>query len=52
MKKEQLYEVLGDINENYINDAHKTVKKKSRPVWVKWGAVAACRLLMLFRLQP
>jgi len=47
MKKEQLYEVLGDINENYINDAHKTAKKKSRPVWVKWGAIAACLCLIV-----
>ncbi len=37
MKKEQLYEVLGDIDENYINDAHLTTKKKSRPAWIKWG---------------
>ena len=47
MKKEQLYEVLGDINENYINDAHLTTKKKSRPAWIKWGAMAACFCLML-----
>lgn len=47
MKKEQLYEVLGDINENYINDAHKTVQEKSRPAWVKRGAIAACLCLVL-----
>lgn len=47
MKKEQLYEVIGDINENYINDAHKTIKKKSRPVWVKWGAMVACLCLVV-----
>lgn len=46
MKKEQLYEAIGDINENYINDAHKTEKKKSRPVWLKWGAIAACLCLV------
>ena len=47
MKKEKLYEAIGDINENYINDAHKTVKKKSRPVWVKWGAMVACLCLVI-----
>ena len=47
MKKEQLYEVLGDINENYINDAHKTAKKKSRTVWTKWAAMAACLCLVV-----
>ena len=52
MKKEQLYEVIGDINENYINDAHKTVKKKSHPVWVKWSAVAACLCLVIGLTMP
>lgn len=47
MKKEQLYEVLGDINENYINDAHMTTKKNFRPVWLKWGALAACLCLVV-----
>ena len=47
MKKEQLYEVLGDINENYVNDAHKTAKKKSRTVWTKWAAMAACLCLVV-----
>lgn len=46
MKREQLYEAIGDINENYINDAHMTVKK-SRPVWLKWAAMAACLCLVL-----
>lgn len=45
MKKEQLYETLGDINENYIHEAHIT--KKRSTVWLKWGAIAACLCLML-----
>jgi hypothetical protein len=47
MKKEKLYEVIGEIDDNYINDAHMTVKKKSRSVWVKWGAMAACLCLIV-----
>lgn len=47
MKKEQLYEALGEINENYISDAHQTTKKKTHPVWVKWGAMAACLCLVV-----
>ena len=47
MKKEQLYEALGEINENYINDANQTVKKKTRAVWVKWVAMAACLCLVV-----
>ena len=47
MKKEQLYEVLGDINENYVNDAHMTAKKSAYPVWLKWVAMAACLCLVV-----
>lgn len=46
MKKENLYEVLGDIQEEYVNEAHGTAKKKARPVWLKWGAIAACLALI------
>lgn len=47
MKKEQLYEALGEINENYISDAHQTTKKKTHPVWMKWGAIAVCLCLVV-----
>lgn len=45
MKKEKLYEVLGDISEDYISEAHTTAKKKSP--WAKWVAVAASFALVL-----
>lgn len=46
MKKETLYEALGDIKDSYIRDAHAVQKKKTAPhffqsVALKWGAVAA-----------
>ncbi len=47
MKKEKLYEAIGEIDENYINDAHLTVKKKSHLVWMKWGAMASCLCLVV-----
>ena len=47
MKKEKLYEAIGEIDDNYINDAHLTTKKKSRPAWIKWGAIAACLCLVV-----
>ena len=42
MKKEQLFEVLGDISESYINEARQTPVKKATPAWRKWGAMVAC----------
>lgn len=47
MKKEKLFELFGDINENYISDAHGTQSKKSRPVWIRLGAAVACIALLL-----
>lgn len=47
MKKEELFEAIGDINEDYINEAHKDSKKKVRSIWVKVGALAACVCLVV-----
>ena len=47
MKKEKLYEAIGEIDDNYINDAHLITKKTSRTAWIKWGAMAACFCLIL-----
>ena len=41
MKKIDFCEVLSDIDENYIKEAHAPRVKK-RPGWVRWGAAAAC----------
>ena len=47
MTNEKLYEVLGDINENHINEA-RAYHKAKKPGWVKWGAMAACLTVVLF----
>ena len=47
MKKETLFELFGDINENYISEAHMTQSKKTRPAWIKLGATVACVALLL-----
>lgn len=44
MTNEQLFDVLGDIREEYIQDAH--VAKERSPGWMRWGAAAACLLLV------
>lgn len=54
MKKEELFETLGDINESYISEAHKNVTKKSHSIWLKIGAWVACLCLIvgLYALVP
>ncbi len=46
MRKEDFAEVFGDINENYIQEA-EAIKTSKKPVWLKWGAVAACFCLLV-----
>ena len=41
MKKEEFSELLGDINDNYIKEAHMK-KSTSKNLWVKIGVAAAC----------
>uniref|UniRef100_UPI004057333D hypothetical protein n=1 Tax=Acetatifactor sp. TaxID=1872090 RepID=UPI004057333D len=58
MKKEDLFYTLGDINNQYIKEAHMNNKRKNNFAWAKWGAIAACFALlvlcipMVIRLSP
>ena len=47
MKKEKFYELLGEIDENYIEEAHLSVEKKTRPIWLKWSSIAVCICLII-----
>lgn len=58
MKKEDLFDALGDINNQYIKEAHVKKMRKNNFAWVKWGTIAACFALfalcipMIARLFP
>ena len=45
MTNEKLYEVLGDINEKHVYEA-RAYHKAKKPIWAKWGAIAACLVLV------
>lgn len=48
MKKreiQKLYHSITNIDDKYIEEA-QTAKKKKKPVWFKWGVVAACLCLV------
>ena len=47
MKKEKFYELIGKIDENYIEEAHLSVEKKTRPIWLKWSSIAVCICLII-----
>lgn len=38
---------LGNIGENYVDEAATYTAKKKNNVWVKWGSIAACFALLL-----
>lgn len=46
MRTEDFAEVLGDISETHIVEA-RAERKAKKPVWIKWGAVAACLCLVV-----
>ena len=45
MTNEKLYEALGNINEKHVYEA-RAYHKAKKPGWVKWGAIAACLVLV------
>lgn len=49
MKKEDLFEVLGEVNEEKVANAGRAMdeKKKNISIWFKWGAMAACLCLVV-----
>ena len=62
MKKEKLFEVLGDLDEKEVkaareyrpsektqsDEGYRNVKVKTRrPAWVRWTAIAACVVLLI-----
>jgi len=46
MTNEKLYEAIGDISDCKIKEA-KQVRKAKQPIWLKWGAMAACLCLVV-----
>ena len=46
MKKETLYETFGAMDDQFIEEARMPIPK-SRPGWIRWGALAACVALMV-----
>ena len=48
MKNRCLLDIVGEIDDRYIAEAAPAARKtRSKPAWRKWGAVAACIVLMV-----
>lgn len=46
MKKEDFFDILGDVNKKYVKEAHMP-RRNNNYVWVKWGTIAACLAVMV-----
>lgn len=48
MKNERLLNILGEIDDRHIAEAAPAASiSRRRPLWLKWGTVAACVLLLI-----
>lgn len=50
MRKNRISETMQNINQKYVDEANAytgVTKVARRPVWMKWGAVAACLCLVI-----
>ncbi len=54
MKKEDFFEVLGEMDDDIVKDAKSAVKENTnkKSAWAKWGAVAACIAIVLALVIP
>ena len=52
MTKETLYEVLGDIHEKHIQEAHRSQGMVRKSGWIKWRITAACVCLVAVAALP
>lgn len=47
MTREELFEVMEDIDERFVKEAKEPRAKRKTPGWLKWGALAACLCLVV-----
>lgn len=47
MNTKKFSDAMSEIDSKYVDEALNYKKKAKKPVWIKWGAMAACLCLML-----
>ena len=52
MSKDRVIDSLGRIDDDMIPSVEGLRRKKKRPIWLKWGAVAACLCLAVIVAIP
>ncbi len=52
MKKEELFEAIGDIDDVFLEEARFAPKRRIRSLWTRLGVIAACFLLVISASMP
>ena len=48
MKNKRLLDIFGEIDDRHIAEAAPVAKKsRNKPIWFRWGTIAACMVLVL-----
>lgn len=47
MKNEKIFNAIGKVNEQYIEDAKPKINENKNNIWVKWRTIAAAACLVL-----
>ena len=42
MNRKDLYQSLNQIDDDILERSEVVVKRKKKPMWIKWGTMAAC----------
>ena len=47
MNSKKFSEALSELDSKYVDEAINYKKKSKKPIWIKWGAIAACLCLVV-----
>ena len=47
MNAKKFSDAMSELDTKYVDEALNYKKKSRKPVWVKWGAMAACLCLIV-----
>ena len=42
MNSKKFSEAMSELDSKYVDEAVSYKKKAKKPIWAKWGAIAAC----------
>ncbi len=48
MNSKKFSEAMSELDSKYVDEAITYKKKANKPVWIRWGAMAACLVIMVY----